>query len=217
MPDDRSTDVGPDVLDRCARGDRAALHEVYGHTSAQVYGLLLRMTRSADDAFDLTQDTYVRAFTRFDQFDRRSSISTWLCRIAINEAMQFFRREGVERSRRERTAARSDAAAGAGTDMRLDVEDALHALPPLDRAMLILRYQDGLDYRAIADVTQTAAGTVGSRLNRARARIRELLKSGYGGAEEIAAGGHPTHAAGQPDTAAPGRAAASVPRGAEST
>ena len=68
-----------------------------------------------------------------------------------------------------------------GMTARLDVAEALDQLPENDRAILVLRYQEGLDYAAIGEVTGLAEGTVSSRLNRARNRLRQLLKQGYGG------------------------------------
>lgn len=73
----------------------------------------------------------------------------------------------------------------------MDIEDALGRLPEADRALLILRYQEGLDYAAIADITGSPSGTVASRLNRARERVRELLKGSYGTPEENSRGVHP--------------------------
>ena len=65
------------------------------------------------------------------------------------------------------------------------------ALDPGDRLLLLLRYQEGLDYRTIAEVAQCAEGTVASGLNRARRRLRGLLDAGYGPGEETGAARHP--------------------------
>jgi len=150
------------------------------------------MTRSEDAALDLTQDTYVRAFTRISQFNGESTLATWLYRIAVNEALQFLRRKGPSRldvhldipsPNCEVVQDRVVAA--------LDVDGALDQLDPPDRAILLLRYHEGLDYRAIAAVMECPAGTVASRLNRARQSIRELLASGYDPAEEKERRTHP--------------------------
>ena len=60
----------------CRRGDRAARRELYDRTCERIYGLLLKLTRDPDDAFDLTQETYLRAFSNIDQFDAKSSLAT---------------------------------------------------------------------------------------------------------------------------------------------
>jgi RNA polymerase sigma-70 factor (ECF subfamily) len=187
-------DVGQDLVDRCQEGDREAWRELYDRTVERVYRLLRRMTGNDHDAFDLAQETYVRALVRIDQFDGRSSVSTWLYRIAVNEALQFMRREKrtlkhlqtfVEQPAPEPLADPAMA--------RIDVNEALESLAPSDRVILLLRYQEGLDYRAMAEVLDCADGTVASRLNRARQRLRELLGRGYETGEESGGAGHPTN------------------------
>ena len=93
--------IEQELVERCRRGDRSAEHEVYTRTADRIYRLLVRVTRSSDAALDLAQETYVRAFTRIGQFDGQSSFYTWLCRIAINEALQLLRRREIARAHRE--------------------------------------------------------------------------------------------------------------------
>lgn len=181
-----------DLVRRCREGDREAQRELYDRTSERIYRLLLRMTASRDDAFDLAQETYIKAFTRIGQFDGRASVATWVYRIAVNEALQFLRRAGRSQVKLESIAVEN----GSETDLeqqavRLDVIDALAAITPDDRAVLLLRYQDELDYRAIADVMGCAMGTVASRLNRARSSLREILRKSYTSEEEVDHGEHP--------------------------
>jgi len=141
------------------------------------------MTRNPDLAFDLTQDTYCRAFDRIKQFDGRSSVSTWLYRIAVNEALQFLRKK-LPRALQPDEAANRASTSGGSIETRHDVEDALAKLGPDDRAVLLLRYQEGLDYHQISEVMDCPPGTVASRLNRARHAIRGLLADGYDPDEE---------------------------------
>lgn len=181
-----------DLVERCREGDREAQREFYDRTSVQVYRLLLKMTANPDDAFDLAQETYLKAFTRINQFDGRSSVATWLYRVAVNEALQFLRRAGRTRVKLQEIV--PEKCAGSNIEqssIRLDMNDALATLPPNDRAMLLLRYQEGLDYRAIAEVAGCASGTVASRLNRARRNLREILRKSYGPREEKGHGDHP--------------------------
>ena len=181
-----------ELVDRCRRGERSAQHEIYTRTVERVYRLVLRITGNRDDAFDLVQETYVRAFTRANQFDGRSSFETWLCRIAINQALQNQRRVALgDRATASMNGRNTPPAANPAHDQKIDVEDALARLPEADRAMLVLRYQEGLDYAAIAELTGYPPGTVASRLNRARERVRELLKKSYAASEENQRAVHP--------------------------
>jgi RNA polymerase sigma-70 factor (ECF subfamily) len=175
-----------DFIQRCREGDRQAQAELYRCTSEKIYRLLLRMTRSPDDAFDLTQQTYVQALPNLCRFDGRSALSTWLYRIAVNQALRFRHRTAQIQRKTETTPSNEDGASTehAPDGTKLDVEEALAVLDPRERVILLLRYQEGLSYRAIAEVAECAEGTVGSRLHRARKTLRHLLQKGYGNREE---------------------------------
>jgi RNA polymerase sigma-70 factor (ECF subfamily) len=183
--------IESELLARCRQGDREAQRELYARTSERIYRLLVRMTGSDDTALDLAQDTYLRAFTRIAQFDGRSSLATWLYRIAVTQALQFLRRERQLRAKlHERTSQTPIDTSGEQAIARLDLNEALAALQPTDRVILLLRYQEGLDYRAIAKVVECAEGTVASRLHRARERLRKILGTSYAPPEESGPAAH---------------------------
>ena len=123
----------------------------------------------------------MRGFQRIDQFDGRSEIATWLYRIAVNQALQYRRRRATATLKiRDLASLRPTELAGPKTDLQLDLAEALGELPADDRALLLLRYQEELDYRAISEVLACTEGTVASRLNRARERLRVILRKSYG-------------------------------------
>ena len=170
-----------DLIDRCRAGERDAQRELFERTSTRIYRLLLRMTGDPDDAADLTQETYVKGLQGLDQFDGRSEIGTWFYRIAINQALRFRRRKTTSTIRMEELAATGPTEVqDPKTDVRLDVQEAMAELASEDRAILLLRYQEELDYRGITKVLECAEGTVASRLNRARERLRGILRRSYG-------------------------------------
>lgn len=180
-----------ELIALCRQGDRNAQRTLYEQTSVRIFRLLTRMTRSADVAEDLAQETYLKAFSAIATFDERSGVDTWLYRIAVNEALQWLRRKKPVSLAPEVAAARPDTRNhGRDVAAQLDIENAMAALDPMDRAMLLLRYQEGLDYRCIAEITEVAMGTVASRLNRARDRLRGLLKDFAPGWEEKRAAPH---------------------------
>ncbi len=185
-------EIERELVEGCRRQDRSAQRQLYDLTSEKIYRLMLRMTRNTDDAFDLTQDTYVRAFTQIDQFDGRSSMATWLYRIAVNQALQFLRRA---RTGREKLAVVRQNVSASINDQRqvtqIDVRGALATLDPDEQAVLLLRYHEGHSYQKIADVLGCAEGTVASRLNRARQKLKDRLSTSYGPSEENTRAGHP--------------------------
>ncbi len=182
-----------ELVKRCRAGGREAQHELYVRTSDRIYRLLLRMTGNADDAFDLAQETYIRAFERIDQFQGKSSVATWLYRIAVTQALQFRRQQRIKRAKlKELPVQECVSDDGNRIAGRLDLDEALGRIDLPDRAILLLRYQEDLSYRAIAEVLGCPAGTVASRLSRARGKMRVLLQECEPRREEIALGEHPT-------------------------
>ncbi len=170
-----------DLIERCRAGEREAQRQLFEQTSVRVYRLLLRMTGNPDDAADLTQESYVNGLQRLDLFDGRSAVASWFYRIAVNEALQFRRRQSIGTVKLQNLAPnRPNEARQPTTDLRLDLEGALAELPSDDRALLLLRYQEELDYRDIAEVLECAEGTVASRLSRVRERLRKILRKSYG-------------------------------------
>lgn len=181
-----------ELVEGCRRQDRSAQRQLYDLTSEKIYRLMLRMTHNADDAFDLTQDAYVRAFTQIDQFDGRSSVATWVYRIAVNQALQFLRR--TRTGRKKLDVVRQTASASIDDQRhitQIDVRGALATLDPDEQAILLLRYHEGHSYQEIADVLGCAEGTVASRLNRARQKLKDRLSTSYGPSEENTPAGHP--------------------------
>ena len=169
------------LIERCRAEDREAQRQVFAKTSVRIYRLLLRMTGNPDDAEDLTQETYVKGFRSFEQFDGRSAVASWFYRIAVNEALQFRRRQGTGRLRLQQIApTQPGEAEPTDADLRIDLEGALAELPSDERALLLLRYQEEMDYRRISALLDCAEGTVASRLNRAREKLRGILRKNYG-------------------------------------
>ncbi len=175
-----------ELISACRARDRSAQRRMYDATVERVYRLILRMVRNPDDAFDLTQEVYIRVFTQIDQFRSESSLTTWLHRIAVNEALAFLRRKKTEdrhlnspsnRGRLQQTDTQD-------SNQRLDIRAALDQLSDEDRLILLLRYDQGHDYRSIGEVLECAEGTVASRLNRARAKLGGLLSEAYSNREE---------------------------------
>lgn len=182
----------------CRQGDRDAQRRLYDLTSEKIHRLMLRMTRSPDDAFDLTQEAYMRAFSQIDQFDGRSSLGTWLYRIAVNQALQFLRRAKLGQQKMQVVRERHVPETGLDArDTRIDVRAALGTLDADERAILLLRYHEGLSYQEIADVLGCAEGTVASRLSRGRQKLKDRLSESYGLGEGTEPAGHLSHVAGE--------------------
>ena len=154
---------------RAARaGEAWALERFYHLYQPQVYALCYRLLGRAEDAQDATQSAFIRAFRSFSGFRGESGVRTWLYRIAVNEALTLIRK-------RKDTAELSETPGRApepGVLERLVVEAALARVTPDHRAVLILRFWEGLSYEEIAGVLEISLPAAKMRLHRARDDFR---------------------------------------------
>lgn len=181
------------LITRCRDGDREAQRQVFELAADRVFRLLHRMTGSTDEASDLTQEVFIRVFTHMHQFRGDCSLTTWIHRIAVNLALAAARRARLERKLFTQLREDSSENGTAKSEARLDLQEALGRLEEEDRAILLLRYDERLDYRTIAEALHCPMGTVASRLNRARGQLKHLLDPGYGRREENLCVKHQTH------------------------
>ena len=183
-----------DLVRRTREGDRDAFRELVERYQRRVGALALGMLRSRDDALDVVQETFAKAYQYLDRFKGDSSFYTWLYRIAFNLCIDHQRREGKLADFRPQHAESGEvepppAADGPPPDEPFHrarsaeigrrLEQAMRELTPDHRAVILLREVEGLSYEEISRVLECPKGTVMSRLHYARrqlqSRLRELL------------------------------------------
>lgn len=166
-----------ECITRAQRGDVAAFSELVRRHQDRIYRFLVRLTRSLDDARDLTQETFLRAFQHLKGWRPEARFSTWLFRIARNQAFDLLRRhQTVEFVMLEEDATVLDPAPGPddvlNTVQRLrQLDAALLRLPVEHREIVLLREIEGLSYEELAEVLGLNIGTVKSRIARARSAL----------------------------------------------
>ncbi|WP_156316697.1 MULTISPECIES: sigma-70 family RNA polymerase sigma factor [Leucobacter] len=157
----------------------------------QLYGAAMKMTRNPQDAQDLVQETYLKAFSAFASFQEGTNLKAWLYRIMTNSYINTYRKkqrephlgavdelEDWQLGGAESTTAMSSRSAEAeAIDRTPDsvVTQALNALPEDFRMAVYLADVEGFSYQEIADIAEVPIGTVMSRLHRGRARLRKTL------------------------------------------
>lgn len=165
-----------ELVDRARAGDRQAMARLYREHAPHVYAIVRRLAGEDHLAQDLSQEVWIRAFDRLDQFRGDAGFGTWVHRIARNMAISHLRRS-KRRAEVEAEAAPGETAAPGG-DLALErraLEEALERLPPGYRTVLVLHDVEGLTHEEIAESLGVAVGTSKSQLHKARARMRELL------------------------------------------
>jgi RNA polymerase sigma-70 factor, ECF subfamily len=182
-------------IERLRLGDTAAFDTLVTERSGEIYGLLYRLTENTEEARDLTQETFLRAFQSIAHFRGESDLRTWIYRIAINQARNRWR--WWRRRRRDSTVSIDSAddngrqtliatlRADSGSDPEKDalahereqaLKKALTGLRRVYREAVILRDIEGLAYEEIAVALDISVGTVKSRLSRGRQELRRKLE-----------------------------------------
>ena len=183
-----------EFLEKLQTGDAAAFDQLVTRYSADVYALLFRLTENAEEAADLTQETFLNALRGIKKFRGEADLKTWLFRIAINESRNRFR---WWKRRNKQNTISIDARVGESETplsetfssaspnpeenaLRLERETvlkkALLALPDVFRETIILCDIEGLSYEEIAQTLEINIGTVKSRIARGRDELRRKLK-----------------------------------------
>lgn len=166
------------LVERARRGDPSALRALYDAHVERIYRLTYRLTGLEHLARDLTQDTFVRAFARLEEFREESAFSTWLHTIAMSVSLNELRRLKRERARSApledadelaQSAPRSDPV------LRAKVMEAVNELPEGCRTVFLMHDAEGYTHEEIGAALGVTAGTSKAQLARARGKLRVAL------------------------------------------
>ena len=185
------------LVRQCWQGDSAAIERLILKYQNRIYNVILKICADPDDAAELTQDTFVKIIENIDNFQGRSSFYTWAFRIAVNLTLNYCRRNArLGFSSLDAEQIRYDSQPGSvlrellSNDSSLDpavvaqdkelcqiVLESLKKLDDAQRAVVVLRDIEGMNYNQIANVLDIELGTVRSRLSRGRKKIRQILEA----------------------------------------
>jgi RNA polymerase sigma-70 factor (ECF subfamily) len=184
-----------DLVRRCQRGDSAAFDELVTRYRGKVYAMIYNMVHNEQDAWDLAQDGFLKAWKSIGRFRGQSSFYTWLYRIMMNVTIDSLRRRHIEGETEfddsiglrnidpnsvttPKTGALPHEKA-TGDEIRARIDAAIARLTPDHRAVILMREIDGLEYQEIADALDCSIGTVMSRLFYARKKMQTMLRDVY--------------------------------------
>lgn len=183
-------EVRDDALIRATlEGDEEAFRELMERYKGRAFGVAVGIVGNGDDALDVVQDSFIKAYYKLKEFRFGSNFYTWFYRLLVNQAIDRWRKASREAAvpldearLGEETAAdavirpRTPEELTANRELRDALGRAIGALPAYHRAVIVLREVEGLSYEEIARTLDCSLGTVMSRLHYARAKLREALK-----------------------------------------
>jgi len=178
-----------ELAKKAAKGDESAFEEIVRQNQGFIYNLCLSRTGSREDALDVSQETFIKAYRSISGYRGDSKLSSWLYRICSNCVTDFLRRRkeqtvpidpdpegegGIDLADSDPSSLPEEAAER--DYLRDAVRQAVSSLPSDMREILILREYKGMSYSEIAELCGLEEGTVKSRLNRARQKLKDFLK-----------------------------------------
>lgn len=175
-------------------GDRAEFARMVHMYSGQIYRLALKMLKNPQDAEDILQETFIKAYKALPDFEGRSQLSTWLYRIATNESLMFLRRKQPDSVSVEQPVENNEeqtplqivdwCCLPEGELMTSEaltfLQESMDELPESLRVVFLLRDIEGLSTREVAKILDLSETAVKTRLSRARFRLREMLTAYFG-------------------------------------
>lgn len=184
------------LIEKAAGGDVEAFEKIIEEYQNIVYSIALRMAGNETDAFDMAQEVFIKLYRNLSKFDGRSKLSTWIYRVASNTCLDELKKR---KRIRDNTKSLNEEFETADDSVVLEIKDtkplpeeeienselketlnsAILKLSDQHKEVIILRDIEGFSYEEIADITKNSVGTVKSRLSRARAALRKILKE-YG-------------------------------------
>ena len=180
QPQNADTEIN--LINQAQNGDRNAFGELVRRHYQNVVLVVYRMCGDPRLAEDAAQEAFMRAWVNLPSYQPRSNLRNWLYRIAINAALDVLRRKPEERLEDDEALMMPDQTAEPETaqiqkEQAALLQKAMKSLPEAARSVLVLREYGELSYQEIANVLNVPMGTVMSRLNYARNRLREILRS----------------------------------------
>ncbi|MEM7791688.1 MAG: sigma-70 family RNA polymerase sigma factor [Verrucomicrobiota bacterium] len=179
------------IVEKVQAGNVGAYDQLVQKYREHIYSIIYNMTSNREDALDLTQETFIKAFQAIGRFKGKSSFFTWIYRIAINTSMTFLKKnrrrrfisyENVDDEMTktevfERLTSKSRTEKGALVqELQEKLNESLQKLSPKHRTVVILHEIEGLEHAEIAEITKTSVGTVRSRLHYAKQQLQSYLQ-----------------------------------------
>ncbi|MDQ6939189.1 MAG: sigma-70 family RNA polymerase sigma factor [Verrucomicrobiota bacterium] len=185
-----------DLVQLCQKGDADAFDQLVGRYRTRVFGMIYNMVHNEQDAWDLAQDSFLKAWKSIARFRGQSSFYTWMYRIVMNVTIDWLRKKQVKGSGAEfndevqlreidpasRTVQKADALPHERMvhgEIKTRIDQAIGQLSPEHRAVILMKEIEDMQYHEIAEALDCSIGTVMSRLFYARKKLQNMLRDVY--------------------------------------
>ena len=176
-----SLDIHEDLIARCRTGDRDAHYRIYKLYSKAMFNVGYRITRSEEDAEDVLQEAFISAFRSLDSYRGDATFGAWLKRIVINKAINALNKkkhESLPDENEQWDIAEEESPPEYRDSLTVErVRKAIEKLPDGYRSVLSLYLLEGYDHQEIGEILAISESTSKSQLNRAKAKLKELLNA----------------------------------------
>jgi len=170
------------LIDACKRGDRKAQFELYRLYSSAMYNTTLRIVRDPDDAEDVMQEAFLKAFSRISTYRGEVSFGAWLKRIVVNKSLDFLRlrreRVSLDEVSEVEEIPEDDPGVIEHAYSADEIRKAIYALPEGYRLVLSLILLEGYDHEEVSEILRISNATSRTQYHRAKKKLAELLKKG---------------------------------------
>jgi len=170
------------LIDACKKGDRKAQFELYKLYSLAMYNTSLRIVRDPDDAEDVMQEAFLKAFTRISTYRGEVSFGAWLKRIVVNKSLDFLRlrreRVSLDEVNEVEEIPEDDPGVIDHAYSADEIRRAIYALPEGYRLVLSLILLEGYDHEEVSEILRISNATSRTQYHRAKKKLAELLKKG---------------------------------------
>ncbi len=170
-----------EIVKRAQDGDNEAFEQLFRRFGRPLYGTIARIIGDKDNAEELLQDVFLKIYRKFSSFNRGSSFYTWAYRIAVNMSLNYLKSKRAHRESQLEPAQLDAVPSSGGEDKdavfrREATRAAIQEVPPRQRAVLVMRIYDGLDYASVARTLGCSEGAAKANFHFAMQKLRGYLK-----------------------------------------
>jgi RNA polymerase sigma-70 factor (ECF subfamily) len=171
-----AVDIHKDLIERSKKGERMAQKALFDLYSKAIFNIGIRLLGNREDAADLTQDTFIEAFTKLDQFSYKATFGAWIKRIMVNRSVNFLQRNRIFSDLETDLIEFDDEDYSENIDqLMIQLNSSLQDLPEGCRVIFTLYYFEGYDHGEISSILHISESTSKSQLSRAKSLLRDLI------------------------------------------